>query len=67
MIVEAAMGEPGGMHQFGDADPLEPPLTEELRCCGDDPGLVFLGLGFADLHGGVPDSPLDKMMMFILI
>jgi hypothetical protein len=51
MIVKAAMGEPRGVHQFGDAHSLKSTLPEELRRRGDDPALVVFRPGSADFHG----------------
>ena len=41
VIVEAAMGEAGGMHQVGDADRLEALLAEQARRGRDPPRLVL--------------------------
>jgi hypothetical protein len=54
VVVEAAMGETGSLHDFCDADPLKPAFTEELGCGGDNPGLVLSRLGFADPHVRAP-------------
>ncbi len=46
-----AMGQPGGLHEFRDGNPIHPLLAKQARGSGQHLGPVGRGLFLADTHG----------------
>ena len=51
MIVEAAMGHVGRLHQVSDADPVEPFFAKQNRSFFNHARFILIGLLFGDPHG----------------
>src|SRR6266481_6374978 len=70
VVVEAAVGEAGGLHQIGHADAVEAMLAKQAASCLDDALAIICGLLFGQFHCAISrkmNSLLDIIIAFIII
>jgi hypothetical protein len=70
VVVEAAVGEAGGLHQIGHADAVEATLAKKAASCLDDALAIICGMLFGQFHCAISrknNSLLDIIMILIIV